>query len=100
MKIKKGELFVITHGEYSDYGLITLGRAKKDLDIEQLINKFTKNRKTRTYLSGSYKFVNWLVNIESCVEELMLNELNLAYMFNQISLKKKDKVKKFIKENL
>jgi len=99
MDLKKGELFVITHGAYSDYELIVLVRAKEDLNIEQLINKFnekyTENKEPHTYPLNSYKLINWLVNIESCVEELELKELNLGYLFNQVSLEKKDEVKEF-----
>jgi len=101
MKITKGKLFVITHGEYSDYDLIALCKAKKDLEIDKLVEKYIKIANVnRTYLSGSFKFVNWLINSESCIEELELNELNLYYMFEQISLEKKDTVGGFIKKHL
>lgn len=40
MKIKKGELFIFTVGEYSDYGIERIGKAKQDIDVESLRASF------------------------------------------------------------
>jgi hypothetical protein len=37
MRIEKGTVFVLTAGEYSDYGIITALRALRDIDTDEIL---------------------------------------------------------------
>ena len=43
-KYKIGQMIVFTNGEYSDYGIIALGKVLKDFDLREFIKENRDNR--------------------------------------------------------
>ena len=65
MKIRAGETVVLTHGEYSGYEVFALGRARVDIDADQVSAQFTKEQpKPRGTGLGDYcrEFGQWLID--------------------------------------
>ena len=60
--IKKGELFLVTNGEYSDYGIRALLKATENIYVEVEINEFLRERdKKENYCFDTSGFMNWLI---------------------------------------
>jgi hypothetical protein len=71
MIIKKGTLIAFTHGEYSDYRLLTIAKAKQDLDIMALREIYLEahpNNKGE-YNFKRFQFLNWLTQ-QRLIKEL------------------------------
>lgn len=92
--IKKGELFILTEGEYSDYQIITLCRALTDLNTANLLNEFTgEERKIGPLKINPYEywerprdsnFPNWIMNVKKVAEEVPLTEWHYE-TYNEMS---------------
>ena len=60
--IKKGELFLVTNGEYSDYGINALLKATENIYMEVEINEFLRERdREENYCFDTSGFMNWLI---------------------------------------
>ena len=73
MIIKKGELLIISSGEYSDYRMVALCRASQDIDIEALREEYLTlhPEQRQRYRFREYQFVKWcLVDRTVATEEL------------------------------
>lgn len=78
--IKVGETFTISDGEYSDYGVIALCRAKQEIDIDSLIQEYLSINPEQIpdYYFEYYKFVKWLLVDKNVAEEIPYRELHLG----------------------
>lgn len=80
--IKKRELFIISHGEYSDYSIKCMCTALQDIDIEKLETEFRKEvgLKEEDELFYDYYgfFVHWLTNIKKCAKEIEMCEFHVG----------------------
>lgn len=80
MKVSKGEILMVTTGEYSDYGVQSLVVALADFDINELREEYLSEfpDQTERYSADFYKFNNWLVNEKKIVEEVKHREWHLG----------------------
>ena len=76
MVIKKGELFILTSGEYSDYDLMAVCRADEDIDIEALGDEYLQSRpeERKRYHFGQYRFAKWLLVDKRVITEVPYKE--------------------------
>ena len=69
--VKRNELFVLTTGEYSDYGVQAILRARKDFDFDAVMKAFVSRDETpehsRTFFET--KFVQHLIDSGLAREE-------------------------------
>ena len=79
MKIKKGEIFLFSNGEYSDYEIVTICKAKNDIDIETLKEEYIKNNpdEKEDYFEY-YKFVKWIIVDKRLADEIEYKEWYLG----------------------
>ena len=78
--IPEGALFVITEGEYSDYGLRSLMRATVEIDVPAVWDEWAASGVENEY--GNTECVgieHWLVNVKGIAVELPLHELRMGY---------------------
>jgi hypothetical protein len=70
--IKKGSLFIITSGEYSDYELVTICKALCDIDVQgakaEYLQAYPEQGEDYKFRYG--KFVTWLINEKRIAKEL------------------------------
>lgn len=75
--IPKGKIFIGSAGEYSDYGVIFICRALKDIYVDNIRKEFLDNEKMDKYgYYNIYQFCNWLV-INGYAEEYEYDELHI-----------------------
>ena len=80
MKIKKDDLFILTHGCYSDYSLITVCKALEDIDILFLKEEYlsTNPEQRGRHSFSDYEFTKWLVVDKRMAEEVHCLEWHLG----------------------
>ena len=79
-QLKKGELALITSGEYSDYGVQTLVRVLEDFHIIEMRDEYLKKypEQRERYKANHEQFVHWLVNERKCCEEVEHREWHIG----------------------
>ena len=75
-RIEAGELFILTSGEYSDYGVVALLRAIVQIDLGLLMDEYAK---VITKDVTGYDLVRWLAIDKKVAEELPYAEARLGY---------------------
>ena len=80
-QISKGDLVVLTSGEYSDYELFTLCRANCDLDLDRLTREFAPDEKLGRW-DVHCGFVKWLVVDKAVLTELDYREWWVGVRYN------------------
>ena len=79
MNIKKGSLFVITSGEYSDYQMITLCKATQYIDVSALRTEYLAlSADGKWHWNDNNKFVKWLIVDRKACKELDYSEFYLG----------------------
>lgn len=70
MKIKQGEIILLTDGEYSDYEVNTLCKATKDIDVMALRLEYLElfPKEVEPYSFKVSHFLKWLV-VDKCVAD-------------------------------
>jgi len=48
--IKRGEIFALTYGEYSDHSIYGVFRAEEDIELDEAVSKFPLDENGRAYL--------------------------------------------------
>lgn len=78
--ILKDQLIILSEGAYSDYGVITIGKAIEDIDIKTLTNEYLEihPEQKEEYHFSEDKFVKWLVIDKGLIEELPYVEWHVA----------------------
>ena len=82
--IKKGKLFVMTHGEYSDYELMTICKASQDIDVFALQEEYLENFKKEGWQTVP-NFIKWLTVDKNVAEEFLYTEWHLGTYGNIVS---------------
>jgi hypothetical protein len=79
-QVRAGEVVLVSGGEYSNYTVACVGVATRDLDIDELIERFrAAHPKLKDgYRGGQYVFANWLANVERAVEEPRCHEVHIG----------------------
>ena len=79
-KMKKGELLLLTSGEYSDYSAHALGRVLEDFDPEALQAEWLRLHPDQAtdYRANLGAFIAWIINDKALVEELNYREMNVG----------------------
>jgi len=85
MKIKKGELIVLTSGEYSDFIVETVCIAVDDLDLNKLEIEFLETH-TKEGCNHEEDFIKWIVVDKRLVVELPYKEVNVG-TYGDVKLK-------------
>lgn len=85
MKIKKGQLIILSEGEYSDYHILDSFKAVRDFDTNDVLNSFCElHPEGRTALDSRYNeslmdnFEQFLLD-EGYVEELETTEWVISH---------------------
>lgn len=84
-EIRRGEFFIVSNGEYSDYSVYGLFKATQDINIEEEISGFLKtipidDEFRRRFSSES--FINWLTIKRELAEEIKALEFwTTSYSF-------------------
>jgi len=78
--IERGSLFVLSSGEYSDYQIYAVCRAKCDIDLEALEDEYLASHpeQRRRYGISFYEFISWLIAQKQVAEELDYQEWYLG----------------------
>lgn len=84
--IPAGTVFVVTHGAYSDFSLMAIARAKKDINVESALRQYAILYPPRDYrgMQGVEQRVDvdkvlaWLVGDSGLAEELPFSELYMG----------------------
>lgn len=78
--IKKDTLFIVTSGVYSNYEVVTLCKARQDIDMDSLRTEYLKMypEEAKEYLFEEFKFTKWLLVDVNIAEELTYAELHLT----------------------
>jgi len=94
MQIKQGTLLAVSQGEYSDYGVITIAKAKQDFETDVLVQEYlsTRPEQTQAYHFKELEFVKWLVVDKDLLDEADYKELHLDD-YSTVSLTLADKAK-------
>ena len=68
--IKAGELLTIESGEYSDYGVLGIFRAKVDFVPDEVMNEYLDAHpdERASYSGTESKFIAWLENTKGLIE--------------------------------
>lgn len=80
MFIKKGSMFLLTDGEYSDYEAITLCKATTDIDVMALRAEYMAlyPEQNKDYSFRESQFCKWLVVDKKVCKELDYFEWHLG----------------------
>ena len=78
MKIKKGELFLLSCGTYSDYDVKCLCRALVDIDCKNLVSAFRADNPDFKQYDSESKVIHWMINVKKMAEEVQRKELWLG----------------------
>lgn len=81
--VKRGSVFILTTGEYSDYSVVAILKAKRAIDLHKEVAGCLAARVDRLKSKFSDRvyeteFLNWLVNISGAAEELPHTELQFG----------------------
>jgi len=78
--IKKGTMFIISSGEYEDYKVMTICRAKADIDPKALYAEYIQvdQQSAEDTISGFGAFAKWMIVDKRLCEELDYTELYLG----------------------
>lgn len=81
--IPKGKIFIETFGEYSDYIMVSVCRALKDIYPKKITEEFLFEKKGETSKdSRYYEFVNWMI-INGYAEEFEYDELHAVIYYRE-----------------
>jgi len=71
--IPKDSFVMLSRGEYSDYTVLTFGKALEDIDIDSLIEEYLSihPEQSKRYCFKEYAFLKWL-----CVDRKLIEELD------------------------
>jgi hypothetical protein len=77
-KVAKGDLIIMTSGDYSDYVIDTLCRALADFDIEEVRQEYLAQfpEEAVRYKFSDTHFKKWLIVDKRLLEELQAREWN------------------------
>ncbi len=77
--IKQGSLFLLTKGDYSDYTIVAVCKAKEDIDIQKLKKEYSSgfDKKKDSSLDLD-NFVKWLLVDKDIGEEIECFEWELG----------------------
>ena len=78
--IPKNTLVLITSGVYSDYTLMTIAKAKREIDIYALRDEWIAlhPEQAKTYSFSRFKFLDWICNNKKLFKELSYMEFHLT----------------------
>ena len=80
--VKKGELLVLTTGEYSDYELITICRAKQDIDLKSLAEEYRQIRRAQdrhSWWGAPDGFTKWIIVDKNLADEVPYRECRVQF---------------------
>ena len=83
-RIEAGELFILTSGEYSDYGVVGLFRALADIDLGPLMDEYAKAiaeavaAHDTKHRPGEDGLIRWLTTDKKVAEELPYSEARMG----------------------
>ena len=75
--VEKGELLVLTTGEYSDYELIMICRARQDIDLKSLAEEYRQIRKAQdppSWWTAQNGFAKWIIVDKNLADEVPYRE--------------------------
>lgn len=77
-KVAKGDLIIMTSGDYSDYIIDTLCRALADFDIEEMRQEYLAQfpERDKPYSFSGAHFRKWLIADRKLLKELRAREWN------------------------
>ena len=77
--MKAGELFVVTGGAYSDYGIYDHLRALRDFNWDECVAEWLSSHpeQTATYSGDFQGFLQWMRD-KGCVESAPLLEIHIG----------------------
>ena len=96
--IKKGELFMFSEGNYSDYQINAVCRAKKNIDIEAAKQEYFElyPKQEEDYAFEPYRFIKWIIVDKDLAEEIIqykewyLGEYSADFSLEDKGLNKED----------
>jgi hypothetical protein len=76
--IKRGEIVLLTSGEYSDYDVKALARATADIDVDYIKREYLSQfPDERDYKFRAYHFIEWLIE-RKMIDKLKYHEFYLG----------------------
>lgn len=77
--MKAGTIFILTTGEYSDFGIFATLRATEDFDFDHAVEDYKRANpnEAKQYNGDQQRFLEGLINAQ-LVEEVVLPRLHLA----------------------
>jgi len=82
MSYKKGDLVLLTDGDYSDYHILAIARAKTDFDMDNLFEEYLgkKPKQKDPYKFNNDAFVKWLMTDKNVLEEKNTQESHFGQL--------------------
>jgi len=89
--IKKGELFLFSIGEFSNYGIKATCKAQKDIDVEEIKQQYLEQYPDQEEYCEfePYRFIKWVLVDQGLAEEISCKELHMDYCAPIFALKDK-----------
>jgi hypothetical protein len=73
-QITKGQRIVVSHGEYSDYRVLTIAEVREDFDTGFVYKEFIVWAAQRNiHVPSEYHFLAWLVNVRGLLDEVSVD---------------------------
>jgi hypothetical protein len=87
MQINKDEIVMFSHGEYSDYCVCTICKAKKDFDQDELLSEYISlnPEQKQDYEFNKDKFLSWLIVDKDVFDEIAYNEWHIDDSFTEMT---------------
>jgi predicted ATP-binding protein involved in virulence len=78
--VKKGDIVLCSSGEYSDYSIMSVGRANKDFNTDELKAEYLSinPEEKKDYSFVDSKFIKWLVVDKELLEEITYTEWHIS----------------------
>jgi len=73
--IKKGNLFILTEGAYSEFYVAAICIALEDIDEEKLKKEYKQFKKENEFNYREKTIFQWLLDIRKCAKEFNFGEL-------------------------
>jgi len=90
----KGDLLLVSEGEYSDYGAVGLLRVTKGFHLPTLWDKWLETVPEPDSYGGPgiENFVHFLLHVEKVAEDVTYREVNMNYSFNAAPWKERTNI--------
>ena len=78
--IEAGEVFILSEGEYSNYDPIAVCRAKRDFEIDAVMQEYLDQhpKQKEDYNFQPYEFAKWLILDKDFAEDLNFREFHVG----------------------